>query len=491
MAGTGYELARVNRLQQVDAALESRVTALSQDVRETYRDGPLMGGRGRGPHDFEDRGRHGGFPGRDGRDGGRRSDTPPDEPPPGPPFGPDRSRTTFALSDDTQALFGPATGFYDVVWFRDGRVISQSPNAPNDVASPASSDRDTLPHFRTRGPWREVVHCTGIGECGLAGTSLDAELAALDALRSKLILVGLVVLAAGLGTGWWITTSALRPIGEISAAAVRISAGDLSERVRATDTDSELGKLASVLNSTFGRLEAAFARQREFTADAAHELRTPLAVLISEAQTTLARERSAEEYRATVVGALDTAQQMRRLTESLLTLARMDGGAALLRGPVDLAGAARDVADRLKPLFVAASIPVNLELAPAVGATSRDRIDLVLTNLLSNALAYNRPGGHVTVTTSPDATGAVLVVADTGVGIAADDVPHVFERFYRADKSRSRADGHAGLGLSICRMIVEADGGTIAIASVQGQGTTVTVHLAGNASSGKSAGQEA
>jgi signal transduction histidine kinase len=180
-----------------------------------------------------------------------------------------------------------------------------------------------------------------------------------------------------------------------------------------------------------------------------------------------------------VAGALETAQQMRRLTESLLTLARIDGGGPTARRPVDIAGVAGEAAERLRPLFVERSIDLRLSLASAVAPASADRVDLVVTNLLSNAAAYTQPGGVVTVTTSADARGASLVIADTGIGIPAADLPHVFERFYRVDKSRARSDGHAGLGLSICRMIVEAEGGSIEIASAEGQGTAVTVRFPG------------
>ena len=151
----------------------------------------------------------------------------------------------------------------------------------------------------------------------LAGRSIVADLAALRRFAWLLLGAGGTVLALGLGGGWLLSSRALRPVEEIGLAASRISQGNLAERIDIADTDSELGRLAAVLNSTFARLEAAFAQQKRFTTDASHELRTPIAVLISETQTTLARERTAAEYRATVEACLDTAQQMKRLTHSL------------------------------------------------------------------------------------------------------------------------------------------------------------------------------
>src|SRR5213592_1019500 len=195
-----------------------------------------------------------------------------------------------------------------------------------DVPLPARLSGDTLTHTRMRDALREAFHYTELGDCVLAGRNITSDLNAMGRFRWWLFAAGGTVLALGLGGGWWLSTRAIRPVEEISAAASRISAGNLSERIRAVDPGNELGRLVGVLNSTFARLEAAFAQQKQFTADASHELRTPLAVIISEAQTALSRERSAAEYRESVETCLDSAQQMRRLTESLLQLARLDAG---------------------------------------------------------------------------------------------------------------------------------------------------------------------
>jgi two-component system, OmpR family, sensor kinase len=177
-----------------------------------------------------------------------------------------------------------------------------------------------------------------LGDCVLAGRVITADLAAMQRFAGWLVAAGGAVLALGLWGGWLLATRAIRPVEVISATASRISEGNLSERISVADTDNELGHLAGVLNSTFARLEAAFAQQKQFTADASHELRTPLTVLISEAQTALARDRSAAEYRETVEACLDTAQQMRRLAESLLQLARFDAGQERMeRNTIDLA----------------------------------------------------------------------------------------------------------------------------------------------------------
>ena len=290
--------------------------------------------------------------------------------------------------------------------------------------------------------------------------------------------VGGVVLACGLGGGWVLASRAIRPIEDISAAANRISAGTLAERINVADTDSELGRLAGVLNATFAKLEAAFAQQTQFTADASHELRTPIAVLISETQTTLARERTADEYRETVAACLDTAQQMRRLTQSLLDLARLDAGQEPIdRRPLDLAETARDCVELIRPLADERGLRITSELAPAKTLGDEGRLRQVVTNLLTNALQYNQDHGEIRVSTRVEDQTAVVTVADTGIGISPEDLPHIFKRFYRGDKSRARARGCTGLGLSICQAIVEAHGGTIAAASEPGRGAEFTVRL--------------
>jgi heavy metal sensor kinase len=406
-------------------------------------------------------------------------------PGPGPPgerrFGPPRESgpREFHPSAEVLRLFDEAetNGFYYAVWSRSGALLQRSTNAPPGVSFP---DRlgDSLIHIRVRGAVREAFHFTERADCVLAGRSIAGDLAAMHRFAWWLVAAGGAVLALGLSGSWLLATRAIWPVEEISAAASRISAGNLSERITVAEPENELGRLAGVLNSAFGRLEAAFARQKQFTADASHELRTPLAVLISEAQTTLARERTAAEYRETVEACLDTAQQMRRLTESLLELARSDaGGEAAKCRPTDIAELIRDSVEQLAPLADERHARIEAEVRSTLAVVNPDRMRQVLTNLITNAIHYNKPGGEVRVGARAEAGRVVVEIADTGVGISAGDLPHIFERFYRADKSRSAANGHFGLGLAICKAIVEADGGQIRVSSSPGVGTTVTLEL--------------
>jgi heavy metal sensor kinase len=314
----------------------------------------------------------------------------------------------------------------------------------------------------------------------LVGRSIAEELAGLRRLAWELAGAGGVVLLLGLTGGWWVATRAIRPIEDISATAVKIAAGDLSQRISAADTDSELGRLAAVLNSTFARLDAAFAQQRQFTSDAAHELRTPITVMLAQTQTVLNRERGAAEYRATVETCQRAAQRMRKLTEALLELARLDAGQETLkRVPFDLSKTVSDCGELMAPLADARRLKIHCAVPalPCVG--DPERMGQVITNLLGNAIEYSQESGEVRITGERQSGAVILSVSDSGPGIAAEDLPRIFERFYRADKARSGNGGHTGLGLAISKAIVEAHGGSLEAASRPGAGATFTVRLPG------------
>ncbi len=480
---TVYELQRLHQLNQIDEELGRRVAALSSAVRGSSLPPPFERGPGGSP---PGRGPGGPPPGPGPR--GPDFDNEPSLPPssrlePGPPDegrgGPFRFRER-QLSPAAIGLFEAAgtNSFYLVAWSRDGTLLKRSTNAPAILPRPQLLATDTRLQTRTRNADREAFHFTEFGDCILAGCSLAQHASAMHRFTGLLLAVGGVVLAFGLGGGWWLTGRAIRPIDQISAAASRISAGNLAQRINVAEADNELGRLAGVLNSTFARLEAAFAQQRQFTADASHELRTPLAVMISEAQTALAHERNAAEYRETLEGCLATAQQMRRLVESLLELARFDAAQeALKREPFDLSQVARDCVKLVQPLCERRGIKVNCDPPALQCVGDSGRISQVVTNLLTNAVEFNREQGEIRVTVEALDSSALLKVADTGEGIPPADLPHVFERFYRADKSRSSHRGGTGLGLAICRAIVAAHNGTIEVASDAGRGATFTVRL--------------
>jgi heavy metal sensor kinase len=316
------------------------------------------------------------------------------------------------------------------------------------------------------------------GECVMVGRSLEPDLAALSRLAVWLTMAGAGVLLVGLAGGWWLASRAIRPIEDISATAVKIAGGDLSHRINAADTESELGRLATVLNSTFARLEAAFAQQARFTADASHELRTPVAVILNQTQSVLTRERPGTEYREALGACQRAAQRMRSLTESLLELARLDAGQAAMKlEPCDLAQVAQESLELVRPLAREAGVEIHSQLAAANCLGDPERLGQVAVNLLNNAIQFNHRAGEVRLRTKAENGAAVLEVVDTGAGIPVEDLPHIFERFYRVDKSRTRTQGRAGLGLAICKAIVEAHSGTIAAAGQPGAGSMFTVKL--------------
>lgn len=384
------------------------------------------------------------------------------------------------LSEEAQQLFRETdtNGLYFAIWNREGNLFQRSTNAPADLTYPQRLNGDILVHTRTRGLCREAYVFAEPGDCVLVGRMIRADLGTLRSFARRLVVAGLMILLFSVGIGLWLAGRALKPVQEIGSAAGRISAGNLSERISLTETDNELGQLAAVLNATFARLEAAFAQQKQFTTDAAHELRTPITVMLLEAQTALARERTAGEYRMSLENCLNTAQQMRRLIEPLMTLARFDAGQVKFeRAPFDLAELAQACVEMIRPLAAKNQIRIvsNLSAAPAVGDS--DRLVQVLVNILTNAVEYNRPNGEIRVTTRRERNESVLTVSNDGAGISPGDLPRIFERFYRGDKSRSHTHAHAGLGLAICKAIVDAHGGTLQAASQPGSEATFTVRL--------------
>ena len=318
------------------------------------------------------------------------------------------------------------------------------------------------------------------GECVLVGSSMEPERAALRGYARWLAAISASVLALGLAVGWWITTGALRPIGVIVSTAKRIARGELGERIPVRQKDSELGRLSVALNETFSQLEESFARQSQFTADAAHELRTPVTIILTQAQHALTRERDGATYKLTLEACVSAARRLRQLTESLLELAMLDAGAAPLKTEeCDLAEIARDIETMLQPLAEERGIAFTGELSPALCHADAARISQVVLNLITNALDHTPAGGRVTFRTDIEPGGAVFSVNDTGAGIAAEHLPHIFDRFYRTDDSRNRRTGGAGLGLAICKAIADAHGARLEVSSVEGGGSTFALRIPG------------
>jgi heavy metal sensor kinase len=477
-----YAQVRAARFQEIDAALTADALYLDTNLRRPPLrgpDGPRPGERG--PRDRPPRDRPDGF-----RDG------PPDRPrpdgigpsPPGP-RGPDRERFFAELGLPPRTSDGEHRGGeYFAIWRPDGSPLKLV-GLPEGVGPPILPDNSPpgTARLRWRGEFREATVLAPGSLRVLVGRSVAREQSELNRFAWQLAAAGVAVLAIGLAGGWLASARILRPIKTISDTASAISATNLSERIEPATVDRELEGLARVLNATFDRLEGAFERQARFTADASHELRTPLAVLRSQAQLALSRPRSSEDYRKAIEECLGAAERMTALVEGLLTLARADAGKLdLRRESVDLKRVTADTIAQLRPLADGLGIILEAKLGTAEVRGDPDRLGQVVSNLVTNALRYNRPGGQVHVQIQSLNGEAVLSVEDTGFGIPEADQPHVFERFYRVDKDRSRLSGGTGLGLAICKSIVEGHGGTISLASVIDRGTTFEVRLLGGAS---------
>lgn len=403
-------------------------------------------------------------------------------PPPGPRRQLPLSTNEIRLPPEVGRLFDPqdTNGYYYMFCTPAGQVVARSDNAPVVVKVPIPHGPAGAAAIRTRGVLREIVQGMP-GLTVLVGHSLEQALLDLRRTAWRLSGAGCIVLILGLLGGWWLATRAIGPIQLISDTAGKIAAGDLSQRISLEDTESELGRLAGVLNSTFSRLEAAFTQQGRFTSDAAHELRTPVTVLLTQIQTALARPREVADYQRTLQVCQRNVQRMRRLIESMLELARLDAGQDTLRQtPFDVSSLIQECVELLRPLALERGIKVETELiTPMSYEGDRDRLAQVITNLVTNAISYNREGGEVRLATQHKDDFVAISVTDTGRGIASQDLPHIFERFYRADLSRAAQSGQTGLGLAISKAIVEAHGGRIQVLSEAGKGSTFTVYLPG------------
>ena len=288
----------------------------------------------------------------------------------------------------------------------------------------------------------------------------------------------LFLLLSGVGS-WLLVGRALRPIDRIVTEAEALTPDRLgASAIQAGSlSDNEIGHLVTALNGMTARLGAAFARQRRFTADSSHELRTPLTILRGEFELALARERAAAEYRRTLESGLEEVGRMTRIVESLALLARGDAEPPLPQTPVALAALCAEVTQSLRRQAEGKGLSLVLDAADAVIVRGdADALRRMVRNLVENALTYTPPGGQVTVTVREGGAEAALCVADTGVGIAPEDLPHVFDRFFRGDKARANTGG-SGLGLSIARSIAEAHGGQITAGSEPGAGSVFRVTL--------------
>lgn len=380
--------------------------------------------------------------------------------------------------------FGPAPRdhAYFVVWDYKGKKMMESDLLPPQVQRPGVLPPTDGPRpylTQTHGTHLDVVIRGPALTTVLIGRPLAKEFDSLQRLAVTVCLFGCVSLVAGGCGAWWLAKKLAAPIARMAETAEQISVKNLAQRLDPETSSTEVNRLTSVFNSMLDRLQAAFQRQSRFTADASHELRTPVSVILSQAEHSLNRVRTSEEYQAALQTCLRASRRMKHLVEDLLLLARADSGRMELRlEPLDLADIVRQSLALLTSLADENQLQLisQLQSTPIQGDSTK--LGQVITNLVTNALQYNREAGQIFVHVSLRGMKAVLMVADTGIGIPFKDQPHLFERFYRADTVRTHREGQGtGLGLSIVSEIVAAHAGTINITSEPEVGTTVTVEM--------------
>jgi signal transduction histidine kinase len=378
-------------------------------------------------------------------------------------------RGTFDLTLSSTAPAEPTT--YHALWAPDGTPIDWS------------IDGDPMPRPTGSGTWtrngqRELALVAPSGAVILVGQSLDELRREVWGLAALLFAAGGAVLALSVAAGSLFASRTLAPLTRINRTARRMMQGDLSARIPVERVETELGQVAGALNGAFDRLQASLDRQRRLTADVSHELRTPIATVSAEVQWALGRERPTDAYRESLAVCRRAATRMQAIVERLLTLARVETATSRdVFMTVALDEVVQCVVADLTPQAAARDLTIDVETARLPVTGDPDRLLEAITNVVANAVAYNVPGGRIIITMRRTANQAEIVVTDTGPGIAAADLPFIFDPFFRADAARTRDAGGAGLGLTLTRSIVGRYNGRVECRSEPGRGSTFTISL--------------
>ena len=383
----------------------------------------------------------------------------------------DTTGQVLALSDVTRSLSAEAlqslTGSLDTLPLtRHGGVLALGP--------PTGKVRYLVVPVDDAGP--------GIGGLLVATPTRQASFGPTDLLRSMLLIAPVILVSAGL-IGYWLAGSSLRPVEGIMDEVDAISDGrSLHRRLAVPLSGDEMARLAVTVNGMLARLEQSFASLRRFTADASHELKTPLMVLRAGVERALVHPGIPSEILQSLDETLAQINQMTEMVENLLTLARADEGRAPLAvEECDLRELVADVSETAGILGEEAGVTAvhTMPESPVRLAVDRHRIREMLLNIVTNAIKYTPRGGSIVLALEENEDAVTFTVRDTGIGIAAGDLPHIFERFWRADPARSRTGDRpgVGLGLAIAKWIVEAHGGSIMVQSRPGRGTMFIIRL--------------
>ncbi len=363
-------------------------------------------------------------------------------------------------------------------WDRERRPIFQSANATID-APPLPSLEFEPPKNKLLETAELRIRLTQTRTGATIGIAKDIRplLKEVDLLRNKLIALDFGVIAIGISIGWLLTGRAIKPVHLINKTAKKIADGQRSQRIDVSTTDCELSQLAQVLNETFDKLDHSFDQQVKFTADASHELRTPVAAMLTQIQLALSRDRSVDEYKEHLQACQNQAIHMRNLLNSLLDLARSDSGEIEFRfTSYDLSELIMECYDWLETLAAEKNVQFETKLTPVTADIDGLRIGQVITNVVSNAIRHSPEGGRIDISLTVEDQFAVITVSDHGPGIPDEAIDHIFERFYRASKSRTSSQGSVGLGLAIAKTIVDKHRGAI-YAENRSAGATFIIKL--------------
>ena len=370
----------------------------------------------------------------------------------------------------------------------EGALIAQSNGlarhgvvgkAPSGLGPGIRFDTGGTNDFPLRLAWQRVTIRGQSLVLGVADPQRKYE-GVLTAFTSVLLVSAPFILALATACGVWLGRRALAPVARITEGARAITETNLSARLAVPDSQDELQQLSETLNAMLGRIEESFTRTRQFTADASHELRAPMTLIYTAAQHSLRRERSREELVESMQKILDESRRTVALVDDLLLLARGDAGRSTAElAPIDAASLVRDAAGQATAMAVAKGIQADLHLeADTLPIRANEaRLRRLLLILVDNALKFTPAGGRVTVSGSSDGAEVTIAVADTGTGISPADLPHIFERFWRADRVRSRETGGTGLGLTIARQIADEHNARLDVQSEVGHGSVFTIRF--------------
>ncbi len=395
-----------------------------------------------------------------------------------------KSPETLEIPDTFFHRFGraPRDRAYWCVWNESGTRIAAGGEIPDAVAPYKKGPPGNGPHpsaTRSSGRRLEMILTTDDGGQLLVGRPLAKEFDALGRLSVRLAGIGLVGLIAASAVAWWMTRRIVLPIVLLAAKAQSITYQHLAERLVLPQPTREMTKLATSFNFMLADLQRGILHQQQFMSDAAHELRTPVSVILSQSEFSLLRERSTNDYRQGLETCRKAAGHMKRLVDNLFEVSRIDSGQlAIGKNELDLAFIAGEAVQLTTTLAQDRGIRLRSKLTSVFVVGDATRLRQIVLNLITNAIDYNVDGVEVVVTVDEESGQARLVVEDFGQGIPENDLPKIWNRFYRVDQARTPTGNiGVGLGLSLVAELVRLHDGTIGIKSKLGEGTTVTVHL--------------